>query len=95
MDESPGQLLVIDICELLVQLFIILEKGTHYLHSKHSISLYLSKATHLPKYETIIEGRHVIIDDDDNYVSKRIAKIGVKVLPTFNELDDNESKLSR
>ena len=42
--------LAVEILEVFVHLYIIVDKGTHYLHAGHSVSLYLAKAQHIPKH---------------------------------------------
>ena len=71
-----------ELFELFVQLYIVFEKGSHFMHSAHSISLYLSRATYLPYNEVIYNGERLLVEEGENYVSKKIAKIGVKVLPS-------------
>ncbi|KAL9652635.1 hypothetical protein ABK040_003938 [Willaertia magna] len=47
--ESLEQTLAIEVFEILLHLYIIFDKATHYLHSGHSVSLFLSKSQHIPK----------------------------------------------
>lgn len=44
------QLLSIEIIEVLIHVYIIVDKGTHFLHAGHSVSLFLEKAQHIPKH---------------------------------------------
>ncbi|EFC45053.1 predicted protein [Naegleria gruberi] len=43
------QELVVEILEVVIHMYIIADKGSHFLHSGHSVSLYLAKAQHIPK----------------------------------------------
>ncbi|KAL9658517.1 hypothetical protein ABK040_006057 [Willaertia magna] len=49
IEKHLEQNLAIEIFEVFLHLYIIIDKGTHYLHSGHSVSLYLSKSQHIPK----------------------------------------------
>jgi len=41
--------MAVEILEIFVHMYIIADKGTHYLHAGHSVSLFLAKAQHIPK----------------------------------------------
>ncbi|KAG2386520.1 hypothetical protein C9374_002264 [Naegleria lovaniensis] len=44
------QVLSVEIIEVLIHFYIIVDKGTHFLHAGHSVSIYLEKAQHIPKH---------------------------------------------
>ncbi|KAG2375162.1 hypothetical protein C9374_010166 [Naegleria lovaniensis] len=42
--------LAVEILEVFVHIYIIVDKGTHFIHASHSVSYYLAKAQHIPKH---------------------------------------------
>ncbi|KAF0978861.1 hypothetical protein FDP41_001931 [Naegleria fowleri] len=67
--------LAVEILEIFVQLYVILEKASHYTHANHSVSIFLSNAAHIPKEEGghgghgsshHVEQYHLVENDDDD-----------------------------
>jgi hypothetical protein len=59
----------IEFFEVIIVLFIIYEKWTHFLHSGHSISLYLDFAQHIPGHSNDDGG-----DDEDDHGDDKHGK---------------------
>ena len=74
--KSLEQKFAVEMIEIFIHLYIIFDKASHFLHSGHSISLYLSKAAHIPKMQDVSHGHEHLASDlqGESYVSDEEEK---------------------